>query len=237
MPQIFKSLAKKINIYESKYVALEEIKNSKSKKKVLSFANAHAFNLAKINNEFFKNLQSFNFVLRDGIGVKILLKIFGQESGENLNGTDFIPLLLKNYGNKKNIVIWGTKTEVIEKAIPKIEALGCEVIHYKDGFLEVDDYVAFAEHVNADIYLLAMGMPKQEAIAKALYPKIDSGLIICGGAIVDFMSGSIRRAPKFFRVTGLEWLYRLLKEPKRLFKRYVFGNVIFLINTIKAKID
>ncbi|WP_278381521.1 WecB/TagA/CpsF family glycosyltransferase [Pseudoalteromonas distincta] len=237
MTKVFKVISKKINIYETKNDALEAITKSKSKKNVLSFVNAHAFNLANKNNDFFISLNSFKYVLRDGIGVKILLKCLGKEPGENLNGTDFIPSLLESYGKNKTIAIWGTKVEVIEKAIPEIELLGCKVVHYKDGFLNVNDYIKFSKHVNADIYLLAMGMPKQEVLAKALYEEIDSGLIICGGAIVDFMSGTIRRAPKIFRVTGLEWLYRLFKEPKRLFRRYVFGNVVFLINAIKAKSD
>jgi exopolysaccharide biosynthesis WecB/TagA/CpsF family protein len=237
MKNVFKLISQKINIFECEKDALDAIKSSESKKNVLSFVNAHAYNLATTDATFFNDLCSFKFVFRDGIGVKILFKLLGKQPGINLNGTDFIPTLLASYDTVPKVAIWGTKCCVIKKAITEIESLGCEVVHYESGFLDINSYIKFAETIKADIYLLAMGMPKQEKVAKLLYEKVDSGLIICGGAIIDFMSGNVTRAPMYIRRFGLEWLYRLVKEPKRLFRRYIIGNVTFLINALKAKFD
>ena len=74
-----------------------------------------------------------------------------------------------------------------------------------------------------------MGMPKQETIAKFI--KEQSGLncvLVCGGAIFDFLGQKVVRAPLWMQRIGIEWVFRLVQEPKRLFKRYVIGNAVFL---------
>ena len=81
-----------------------------------------------------------------------------------------------------------------------------------------------------------MGMPKQEQLAYEIQKNIQgSGIIICGGAIIDFKAGKVKRAPKIFRTLSLEWLYRLMNEPRRLFKRYVIGIPFFFFQLIKKK--
>jgi len=84
--------------------------------------------------------------------------------------------------------------------------------------------------------ILAMGMPKQEILAEFIKKEISaSGLIISGGAIIDFYAQRQPRAPKLVRELSLEWFYRLLKEPKRLFKRYVFGIPKFFYYLLVGK--
>jgi exopolysaccharide biosynthesis WecB/TagA/CpsF family protein len=74
-----------------------------------------------------------------------------------------------------------------------------------------------------------MGMPKQERVARAIRSAADvHSLIICGGAIIDFIAGRFPRAPKWMRRHGIEWMYRLAHEPRRLLARYLIGNPLFL---------
>lgn len=74
-----------------------------------------------------------------------------------------------------------------------------------------------------------MGMPKQELVSQQLSQQLQHpALIINGGGIVDFMSGTKQRAPVWLRKIGMEWSYRLFLEPKRLWRRYVIGNIVFL---------
>jgi N-acetylglucosaminyldiphosphoundecaprenol N-acetyl-beta-D-mannosaminyltransferase len=80
-----------------------------------------------------------------------------------------------------------------------------------------------------------MGMPKQEQLARALREQGGAQLIVCGGAILDFLAGKVSRAPAFMQSAGVEWLYRLAKEPRRLFKRYVVGNPAFLLKLLSWK--
>jgi exopolysaccharide biosynthesis WecB/TagA/CpsF family protein len=78
-----------------------------------------------------------------------------------------------------------------------------------------------------------MGMPRQEQLAQQLRSTAsNSPLIICGGAILDFLGGKVGRAPRWMQAIGVEWLYRLYREPKRLFKRYVLGNPVFMLRLI-----
>ena len=78
-------------------------------------------------------------------------------------------------------------------------------------------------------------MPKQEVVATRLAASGVPCLIVCGGAILDFLGGKVDRAPKWGRRLGCEWVFRLIKEPKRLFSRYVVGNPMFLLRTLIYK--
>jgi exopolysaccharide biosynthesis WecB/TagA/CpsF family protein len=81
-----------------------------------------------------------------------------------------------------------------------------------------------------------MGMPRQEEMACVLRAALTHPcLIVCGGAIIDFLGGRAPRAPVWMRRFGLEWVYRLMQEPGRLFRRYVLGNPLFLLRTLRLK--
>jgi exopolysaccharide biosynthesis WecB/TagA/CpsF family protein len=101
------------------------------------------------------------------------------------------------------------------------------------GFLDVTDYVKLAAAHRPELIVLGMGMPKQEEVACMLRAAVGYPcLIVCGGAIIDFMGGKTSRAPAWMRSTGLEWAYRLMLEPKRLFHRYVVGNPVFIARSL-----
>lgn len=236
MTKIFKSLVNKVKVYTDTNEATEQIREyvSCNNKAVVAFVNAHAFNLAKKNNIFFENLMNAHFLLRDGIGVKLYYKMIGLEPGFNLNGTDFIPELLGAMSNGKKVAVLGTTEAVILAAQPKIESFGCNVVLIEHGFHDIEHYLDLIKNQKVDIYILAMGMPKQEELALRLYSQVDSGIIICGGAIIDFLGGKVKRAPSIYRRFGLEWFYRLLNEPKRMFTRYVIGNVSFLCSAFRS---
>lgn len=98
-----------------------------------------------------------------------------------------------------------------------------------NGFQDDARYAEALSNNPAKMVLLAMGMPKQERVAKAIVQQdVSPRLIVCGGAILDFIAEKVQRAPEIFRKYGMEWAYRLGQEPRRLFKRYVIGNAVFL---------
>jgi alpha-1,3-mannosyltransferase len=196
----------------------------------LAFINAHAFNMACKNKEFYDDLMSCDVLLRDGAGMKILFALMGHGAGLNMNGTDFIPRLLDFFGGG-TIALYGTTEPFLSRAAEKIRAKNFTVSDMKDGFLADAEYKA--GDMNSDIVLLAMGMPKQERVAQILAGTIPKGLIVCGGAILDFLGRKVSRAPELFQKAGLEWLYRLAQEPRRLFKRYVIGNAEFLFRAAR----
>ena len=99
--------------------------------------------------------------------------------------------------------------------------------------MDVTDYIKLAAKHRPSLIVLGMGMPRQEQVAIALRASLGySCLIVCGGAIIDFLGGKVQRAPTWMRRTGLEWVYRLALEPRRLFRRYVIGNPVFLARAL-----
>ena len=202
---------------------------------VLAFVNAHAMNLISTSEVFASQLLQADVLLRDGSGMAKLFRLLHSNPGDNLNGTDLIPRLIPLF-NKKKIALMGTEAPFLSAARIKILselAPECE-IHVINGFCLASDYVSFCEKVAPDLVILGMGMPKQESIAMVLREKLSKPcLIVCGGAIIDFLGGKVIRAPNWVRDRGIEWVYRLLIEPRRLFKRYVIGNPLFLIRARK----
>lgn len=196
---------------------------------VLGFLNAHGFNSLLDTPSFFESVKCMDAILRDGIGLEMLFRMRKQPPGQNMNGTDFIPLLLERYRGKR-IAILATKDPYLSETRNKLEKeLSLDVIVAEDGFHPDEHYLAALADNPVDIILLGMGMPKQERVACMLKAELEyPTLIVCGGAIVDFLSGRFNRAPKWMRKIGMEWFYRFLLEPRRLFKRYIYGNALFI---------
>lgn len=198
--------------------------------RVLAFVNAHAMNLAAESEPFYHSLSSADVVVRDGIGVKLLMQLLNQIPGQNLNGTDLIPRLLQR-ANGLPIALFGTQDPWLDNAAQAVgESLAPDSpLVTANGFLRLHDYIHLAAQHRPRLIVLGMGMPKQEEVAIALRAALGSPcLIVCGGAIIDFLGGKVPRAPEWMRRNGLEWVFRLGREPRRLWARYVHGNPKFL---------
>jgi N-acetylglucosaminyldiphosphoundecaprenol N-acetyl-beta-D-mannosaminyltransferase len=195
----------------------------------LAFVNAHAANMCHRNAEFLTDLLASETILRDGAGMKILFKMLGREPGLNLNGTDFIPDIIDFYRGRP-VALMGTSEDILENAGFNLRSRGTHITVAVNGFQDEQTYVRLAKETRPALIILAMGMPKQERVAAILAEQLNHPcLIVCGGAVLDFMGGKVNRAPAIMRKSGLEWLFRLINEPKRLFGRYVIGNTTFLI--------
>ena len=201
---------------------------------VLAFVNAHAMNSAAASRDFFEAVRAADVVLRDGSGMAILLKLLKLEPGLNLNGTDLIPKLLRRYDGRP-IALFGTQEPYLSRGRDTIAAKlapGSSFVT-AHGFHETDRYVRLAAEHRPALIVLGMGMPRQESVARELRASLDAPcLIVCGGAIIDFLGGKTARAPRWLRAVGLEWAFRLALEPRRLFRRYVIGNPLFLARSL-----
>ena len=199
----------------------------------VAFANAHAMNCVAQSQSFFDTLCMADWVLRDGSGIATLFKLLGKTSGLNLNGTDLIPKMIKLFNGRK-IAFFGTQEPYLQRGMDAAHRYApLSYFISAHGFLELDDYLSLAISHRSDLIVLGMGMPKQEAVAAALRSKLGFPCaIVCGGAVIDFLAGRTTRAPLWMRRTGMEWLYRLAKEPRRLSHRYVVGNPLFLMRAI-----
>lgn len=225
------SLIQKLNSANSNELLLDSIafkQPLESKFLSVAFLNQHALNLSVGSEEFYYGLLNSDILLRDGIGVKLAQKIKRSPVGPNFNGTDLIPLILEKAKQNQNVsfFVFGTEEPWLSKGVHNL--IGEHNVILKDGFLDDQEYLdVLKKNVNQDgfnLVLLAMGMPKQELLAERIKKEVEvPGLIISGGAVVDFYAQRHPRAPRWMRELSLEWFYRLLKEPRRLFKRYVIG--------------
>ncbi len=204
---------------------------------VVGFVNAHAMNLVVRDGACHQALSAADVLLRDGSGMAILYRRLGLEPGLNMNGTDFIPQLLAAYRGRR-VAFWGTRQPYLDQAVQRSAAMfGVVPVSVHDGFASVDTYLQLARELQPELIVLGMGMPRQEVVAARLAATGGAYLIVCGGAILDFLGGKVSRAPVWLRRLGGEWLYRLLREPKRLFMRYVVGNPLFLLRILLYRRD
>jgi len=194
---------------------------------VVSFVNQHALNLAWHSNDFADCLTASNLLLRDGLGIEVCLGVLGQAAGRNMNGTDFIPRLAASFAGRRT-AIYGTAEPWISKAADALAASGCRIVGIMDGFRPEPDYVADVVRTSPELVILAMGNPKQEIVARMIAASvIDPMVIVNGGAIADFLAQRFERAPMWLRRVRCEWLFRILQEPGRLWRRYLIGGFAF----------
>lgn len=203
--------------------------------RILAFVNAHALNAVADSPRFFESLAAADVLLRDGSGMAILLRLLNQPPGLNLNGTDLIPKILGR-SDGGTVALFGTQDPYLARARAVVAhriapGVRCVAAH---GFLDTARYLRLAAAYRPAVIVLGMGMPRQEEVAVALRSAIRFPcLIICGGAVIDFLGQKTSRAPGWLRRAGLEWVFRLALEPRRLFRRYVLGNPVFIARALR----
>lgn len=199
----------------------------------VAFLNAHSANTAVDDPEFASILNSF-LVLPDGIGVDIAAKfLYGAPFRENLNGTDFVPALLAAIQSPLTVGIIGAIRENGERATQDLRESMPQhrFVYLNDGYLDPQEETAVIQQITdlkPDVLLVAMGVPRQEKWIDAKLSGQDCTVPIAVGALLDFLSGAVPRAPRIMRRLRIEWIYRLCREPGRLWRRYILGNPVFL---------
>jgi alpha-1,3-mannosyltransferase len=205
----------------------------RGKPTVVAFANAHTLNRTAADPAAHSMLDRA-IVFNDGIGVDIASRLlFGRAFPENLNGTDFVPHYLRQTKNRYRIFMVGAKPGVVDRAAAQLAlaAPDHEIVGFSHGYLPPSDIGALIERIRrsgADILLVAMGNPGQEAWLNAHLADTGCRLGFGVGALFDFLAGEVPRAPEWMRSARLEWTYRLLQEPGRLWRRYLVDMPIFL---------
>jgi exopolysaccharide biosynthesis WecB/TagA/CpsF family protein len=203
---------------------------------IVSFINAHALNLCRDDEQVLAGFRASDVLLRDGIGIKLAMRMLGREPGRNMNGTDFIPHLLGALPRRR-LAIYGTASPWLEQARHTLAmTTPHRVVDTQHGFFPTPHYRERSLHHRPDIILLAMGMPRQEEVAADIKRHASHPvLILNGGAIVDFMAGRFQRAPTLVQRFGMEWLFRMAQEPRRLGRRYVSGGIRFGRNLLTLR--
>lgn len=214
--------------------------------KYITFVNVHALMTAVEEKEYFRaqELAICNFA--DGMPIVYLQKKQDYIQAGRVAGPDFMDGILKLSGNYRHF-FYGSSKETLDRLIdnikeksPNIQIAGS----LAPDFVETIEENSFATHFDADIQKInesnpdfiwvGLGAPKQELFMMHASGKVN-GLMLGVGAAFDFLAGTQKRAPKWMQMIGLEWLFRLVSDPKRLWKRYVVTNVKFLFYGLWGK--
>jgi N-acetylglucosaminyldiphosphoundecaprenol N-acetyl-beta-D-mannosaminyltransferase len=214
-----------------------------SRAKLLYFVHAHALNLARFDREYAKVLAEADALLPDGIGIRLAARLLGVAMRHNVNGTDLFPILCRKAADQGiPIVMIGGSPGVAEACARRMQqdVPTLEVPVISPGYFAHDaaikPVVRQIEALGRAIVLVGMGSPRQERWAWQHLRNVPGATVLTVGGLFDFYSGRIPRAPIFWREIGMEWLWRLLQEPRRLAKRYLVGNPLFLALAIEQRL-
>ncbi|WP_409422867.1 WecB/TagA/CpsF family glycosyltransferase [Pseudaeromonas sp. ZJS20] len=173
-------------------------------------------------------------IANDGIALDaVAMALSGSRFTENLNGTDFTPYFLQHSQVCRRTFLLGGRPGVAAAAAEAFTTrFGLQIVGHANGFDDMADLPGLLARINAvapDVVLVALGNPRQEAWILANRQSLDAKLLVGVGALLDFVSGSVKRAPDWVQRLHLEWLYRLCGEPKRLLRRYTVEMALFFI--------
>lgn len=218
-------------------------------KVLINTINAHSYNTALKDSLFAEALQKGDVLIPDGASIVMACRWLKAKSQptERIAGWDLFELEMERLNRKGGKCFFmGSSEKVLglirEKAARVYPNITVETYSppYKPEFNEEDNR-AIIGAINAakpDLLWIGMTAPKQEKWTYTHWNELDIDCH-CGniGAVFDFFAGTVERAPKWWQEHSLEWLYRLMKEPKRMWRRYIIGNALFLLNVAKEKFN
>lgn len=241
---------KELNIVESK----DTLSRIPEGKVLINTINAHSYNVAQKDELFTEALKNGDYLIPDGASIIKACKLLKAKSQpkERIAGWDLFVYEMERLqdrckadNTKGKVMFMGSSEKVLslirEKAV--VDYPNLDVITYsppyKPEFSEEDNaaIIKAINDANPDLLWIGMTAPKQEKWTFAHWRELD---IHCHvgtiGAVFDFYAGTAKRAPLWWQNHSLEWLYRLIKEPKRMWRRYVIGNPLFLWNIGKERV-
>jgi N-acetylglucosaminyldiphosphoundecaprenol N-acetyl-beta-D-mannosaminyltransferase len=204
------------------------------------YLNAHCSNVAALDSTYREALSKADLILPDGCGVSISARLHGKRFASSLSFTDFIPLACHRLADSGgSVFLLGGRIGVAEAAAESLRKLcpGLRIAGAHRGFLREDEDNEVVERINrsgAQMLLVAMGVPCQELWLNRMRPFLKPPMAFGVGGLFDYLSGRIPRAPVALRAIGMEWFVRLYHEPRRLWRRYLLGNPLFLARSLEA---
>lgn len=203
-------------------------------------------NAAKVvnaqNDEALKeSIVSCDIINADGQAIVWAARFLNNRLPERVAGIDIMENLVKLAAEKKyRIFFLGAKEEVVKEVVNRyIKMYGKEIVAgYRNGYFTNDEEAMVAKQIadsGASILFVAMSSPKKEIFLNTYKYVIQTPFIMGVGGSFDVVSGLVKRAPIWMQKTGLEWFYRVMQEPGRMWKRYLFGNSKFIYLVLKEK--
>lgn len=223
----------------------KELDDIPNQKLLISTINAHAYNLARKQPSFLNILQKSDILLPDGISIVLAMRVLSGEMIKKIAGADLFYYEMKRLNRQKGTCFFlGSSESTLQliynhaaKDFPDVS------VHtysppYKEEFSDDDNLqmLTAINEIKPDVLFVGMTAPKQEKWAYQHINNLSVNHVCCIGAAFDFYAGTVKRAPHWLVSHGLEWFYRLIKEPRRMGKRYLVGNTQFIYSILNQKI-
>ena len=215
----------------------EDLNSLPDKKLLINTINAHSYNIAQEDEQFAEALLSSDVLLPDGVSIVMTLRLLYGVRLKKIAGADlfFYEMNRLNESGGKCFFL-GSSNQTLSLIEEKVRKIYPNVIMesysppYVSEFSAEDNrkMISLIDRFKPDTLFIGMTAPKQEKWAYSHFDKLQAGHICSIGAVFDFFAGSVRRAPRWMIKLGLEWLFRLMKEPRRLWRRYIIGNTKFI---------
>ena len=194
------------------------------------------------NHELYKSVIKCDIINADGQSIVWALRFLGNEIPERVTGIDLMENLVK-LSHEKGLKIFflGAKKEVVKKVAENYSKLYSNniIAGYRDGYFKESEEKIVAKQISdsqAHILFVAISSPKKELFLARYKEVIQIPFVMGVGGSFDVVSGKVVRAPIWMQKSGLEWFFRLIREPRRMWKRYLLTNIIFISLIIKEKL-
>ncbi len=227
------------NIITNETEVIELVKNFHEidRNLLLTYLNQHCFNLYNKMHEYRSVIDEKFSVYMDGTGIYYALKLFKHKNIQRFNASDLNEKLFEYFTSTKEklFIVGGNFTN---DKLQILKNKGLNFCGYQSGFFNSEAESGIIDEIKKavpDIIIIGMGIPKQELFASKLDEKISGKKIICVGNFLEFYLGTIKRIPKLFRNSGIEWSFRLITEPTRLWRRYIIGIPLFVFFVLKER--
>jgi N-acetylglucosaminyldiphosphoundecaprenol N-acetyl-beta-D-mannosaminyltransferase len=210
--------------------------------KQLCFLNADCMNIAFRDVRYNGVVNCSDLALADGIGLKLAGKILRRDIRQNVNGTDLFPRLCARLSDSPaGLFLLGAKPGVADEVVGWIRRNypGVHIAGARSGYFTPEEEPAVIREVadsGAKVLLVALGAPRQDLWIAEHLPELGVSVAMGVGGLFDFYSGRIPRAPQWMREVGMEWVYRFIQEPRRMWRRYLVGNVVFLWRVLAQRV-
>ncbi|MBA2506958.1 MAG: WecB/TagA/CpsF family glycosyltransferase [Thermoleophilaceae bacterium] len=211
--------------------------------KRVSYVNAHVINQSFDLPELRHSLLSSDLVYCDGYGVRLAAKAIGLQVPHRMTGADWIwgvASLCEAKG--RSIYLLGSEpgaaaeaAEALRRWYPRLQVTGTHHGFFDDDSAHEERVIEHIAQQKPDILLVGMGTPRQEVFVERNFDRLDAGVVWTIGALFDYVSGRTPRAPHWLADRGMEWVFRLVIEPRRMWRRYLVGNPQFLKRVLEAR--